>query len=148
MGACNFDTVGYGKTAQEAFSGAVAEAEYEHGHGGYTGTIADKGGFTLFAIPTRAQPSVIDALGQYWVEYDWGELGSVRQTPKVKKEHWPKGFGKKYRELVRRLYQVYDDKWGAAVCIELRGKAAERYKRFRRPRRGQKVFYFCGMASE
>lgn len=47
MGACDFEEVGYGKTAEEAFRDAVAHAQYEHGHGGYSGTIAEKHGFVL-----------------------------------------------------------------------------------------------------
>lgn len=42
MGASGFMTISPGKTAQEAFSSAVKEAKYESGHGGYTGTIAEK----------------------------------------------------------------------------------------------------------
>ena len=42
MGATEFFTTSSGKTAQEAFRSAVEEAQYEYGHGGYTGTIAEK----------------------------------------------------------------------------------------------------------
>ena len=42
MGAETFEIFGYGKTAREAFSAAREDAQYEHGHGGYTGTIAEK----------------------------------------------------------------------------------------------------------
>lgn len=42
MGADTFEIFGYGKTAREAFSAAREDAQYEHGHGGYTGTIAEK----------------------------------------------------------------------------------------------------------
>lgn len=42
MGAVDFYTEGEGPTLQKAFNKAVEEAQYEHGHGGYTGTIAEK----------------------------------------------------------------------------------------------------------
>jgi hypothetical protein len=47
MGACDFQSIAVGKTAQEAFRAAVEEAAYEHGHGGYTGTIAEKQDFVM-----------------------------------------------------------------------------------------------------
>jgi len=34
-------------TARAAFDGAVEDAKYEHGHGGYTGTIAEKQSFVM-----------------------------------------------------------------------------------------------------
>lgn len=40
MGATNFMAFGKGKTAREAFDALVAEAEYEHGHDPYNGTIS------------------------------------------------------------------------------------------------------------
>lgn len=46
-GAQDFWTVGVGKTADEAFHAAVEKAGYEHGHGGYTGSIAEKDRFVL-----------------------------------------------------------------------------------------------------
>ena len=42
MGIANFATTATGKTMKEAFNKAVEQAQHEHGHGGYTGTIAEK----------------------------------------------------------------------------------------------------------
>lgn len=56
MGATNFETTATGKTAREAFLNAVNEAHYWHGHGGYTGTIAEKPGFIEFAVPLAELP--------------------------------------------------------------------------------------------
>ncbi len=48
MGGTDFYTVGEGATIDEAFRNAVKEAEYQSGHGSYSGTISEKGeGFTL-----------------------------------------------------------------------------------------------------
>lgn len=55
-GGQDFATVGTGKTAQEAFNNAASEARHEHGHGGYTGTIAEKHGFVLVAPPKGIEP--------------------------------------------------------------------------------------------
>lgn len=51
MGACTFMTKAKGKTAQAAFNTARDEAQWEHGHGGYTGTIAEKGSFVTVSPP-------------------------------------------------------------------------------------------------
>ncbi len=47
MGAEQFTCKARGKTAKEAFRAAVEEARYENGHGGYTGTIAEKSDFKM-----------------------------------------------------------------------------------------------------
>lgn len=45
MGACDFTAVGRGPNAEKAYRNAVEEAEYEHGHDGYNGTISTSRGF-------------------------------------------------------------------------------------------------------
>ena len=47
MGAAEFCTRAHGKTAKEAFASAVEIARYEVGHGGYTGSIAEKSDFKM-----------------------------------------------------------------------------------------------------
>ena len=47
MGAEAFSTISYGKSADDAFRTAKIDAEYEHGHAGYTGTIAEKDSFVM-----------------------------------------------------------------------------------------------------
>jgi len=42
MGAAEFYDVGGGASVSEAFNSLVEDARYEYGHGGYTGTIAEK----------------------------------------------------------------------------------------------------------
>ncbi|MER0477053.1 hypothetical protein ABR737_01540 [Streptomyces sp. Edi2] len=42
MGAEYFSVYQDGTAVEHAFRDAVEDAEYEHGHGGYTGTIAEK----------------------------------------------------------------------------------------------------------
>ena len=42
MGADTFTTSAKGRTAEEAFRAAREDACHWHGHGGYTGTIAEK----------------------------------------------------------------------------------------------------------
>lgn len=50
MGACEFEVTVKAKTANEAFDSAVQRAQWESGHGGYSGTIAEKHGFKLIAV--------------------------------------------------------------------------------------------------
>lgn len=45
MGAEFFETKSNGKSVEEAFKKAVDQALYDHGHSGYTGTIAEKDEF-------------------------------------------------------------------------------------------------------
>jgi hypothetical protein len=47
MGAESFANYGTGATVQEAFGAVTQQARYEYGHGGYTGTIAEKRSFHL-----------------------------------------------------------------------------------------------------
>ena len=56
MGAQVFTTTAKGSDARNAFIGAVREAQYECGHGGYTGTIAEKDGFTVIPLKEGHEP--------------------------------------------------------------------------------------------
>jgi hypothetical protein len=88
MGACDFTVGAKGATAKEAFSRAIEDARYERGHGGYTGTIAEKGTFVkLGAAKTKkeayalAQQFMDD--GDPRIDDKWGPAGciEVEDTP-------------------------------------------------------------------
>lgn len=83
------------KSANDAFYSAKENAQYEHGHGGYSGTIAEKDGFRIVNPPTGM--SVRDFIRAI-EDYD-GESSDVNPT-------------------VREAWKIYDDKWGPALCIE------------------------------
>jgi len=51
MGATDFMVTSTGKNAKEAFRNAVHRAEYDYGHRGYTGTIAEKDSYTMIPLP-------------------------------------------------------------------------------------------------
>lgn len=53
MGASDFFDTAEGKTPEEAFWRAVEQAQYMEGHGGYTGTIAEKGEFVMIDVPAE-----------------------------------------------------------------------------------------------
>lgn len=54
MGANEFYTYSPGKDAGEAFGAARAQALHEHGHGGFTGTLAEKTEYVI--INDQPQP--------------------------------------------------------------------------------------------
>ncbi len=56
MGSAVFTTIAKGGDAREAFISAVREAQYDYGHAGYTGTIAEKDNFTVIPLAEGATP--------------------------------------------------------------------------------------------
>lgn len=96
MGACSFEThVKVNKTTsdQDAFTSAREQAQFDSGHGGYTGTLAEKSSFTMIArVKSRENADrIISAL--------YNTTGPGVHT---------------YRE---EAAQVIDDKWGPAGAI-------------------------------
>lgn len=81
MGAESFVTRSKGKTAQEAFGAARDEAADERGHGGYTGTIAEKHEFTLIEMPDGANvdnycAELINSADER-IDDKWGPAGCI-----------------------------------------------------------------------
>lgn len=97
MGAEQFSTTARGKTAQEAFDDAREKAWYDHGHAGYTGTIAEKPGFTM-ALVQRIEQQDAEQLADDVASGDGSKL--VR------------------KDTYQRLCKAYEDKWGPALCIQ------------------------------
>jgi hypothetical protein len=56
MGAETFIVKAHGKNAAQAFQAAVQQACYDHGHSGYTGTIAEKGEYVMIPLPKDTNP--------------------------------------------------------------------------------------------
>ena len=80
MGGESFITASWGKTTEEAFKSAVERAEYDHGHAGYTGTIAEKDSFLMVKLPEHKDP--IDFAnelikGNNEVSDKWGPCGCI-----------------------------------------------------------------------
>lgn len=81
MDAQEFQTSSQGKTAKEAFANAISEAQYESGHGGYTGTIAEKHTFVMIVCPDGIVPhkyanQLLDD-GDSRIEDKWGPAGCI-----------------------------------------------------------------------
>ena len=56
MGATNFMTTAKGKSLDDAFDAATYQARFEYGHGGYTGSIAEKDHVMEVRPPMRVPP--------------------------------------------------------------------------------------------
>jgi len=81
MGAHSFYTTSQGRTAKEAFTKAVQDARYEYGHGGYTGTIAEKDKFVMIECPKGAIPeeyaNELLNNSDYRIDDKWGPAGCI-----------------------------------------------------------------------
>jgi hypothetical protein len=90
MGAETFRVTARAKTASEAFETLYQKAKYDHGHAGYTGTIAEKPGFRIFETPEGMTPKeFIQAIESDKFAYD------------------------------EKVMEYYDDKWAVAVCVQV-----------------------------
>lgn len=94
MGANTFETMGRGRNAEAAFRTVVDQARHENGHGGYTGTIAEKHRFVMIDGPRR-----ID-----------GETDS----------DYRKRINEYVEQLINNGDRRIDDKHGPAGCICVR----------------------------
>lgn len=83
MGAMTFFTTGSGAGVRPAFLEARERAAWEHGHGGYTGTLAEKGEYVVIqAEPLPLQEAA--ELGQKLIDEQdpriddkWGPAGAI-----------------------------------------------------------------------
>jgi hypothetical protein len=82
MGACDFTTTARGKTAKEAFAAARSQAQYDHGHSGYSGTIAEKHEFVMIDVPKDQEPAkFVRSLvqdGDPRIDDKWGPAGCIK----------------------------------------------------------------------
>ena len=124
MGAEVFEQTASGKNPADAFGKAVEAAQYDHGHSGYTGTIAEKGGYTLMKLPEGV--TISQALE--WVD----SLGSEPA------EH---------KRFAKTCFDIYDDKWGDALAFEYLGADLEELRGDAKDVDGTRWFLFTGWAS-
>ena len=88
MGACDFECKTSAKSAKEAFRSLVEDALYESGHGGYSGTIAEKSSFRM--VSPRSGESVVDCVRRcmedlnHWSADKWGPAACVDGGPDLK----------------------------------------------------------------
>ena len=130
MGAVNFFQIAIGKDADTAFRTAKGEAQYDFGHAGYTGTIAEKHSFIIYDAPPNMSAF------KYAEMIENGNCNLFKIDPM-------------YADTLKRAIDCFDDKWGASVCIPLIGKELKEYKQAHGlEKTRKKVFIFCGMASD
>ncbi len=84
MGATTFDVLSTGSGPKEAFRKAVDRACYDHGHSGYTGTIAEKSEFINIRLPDGADPyeyvnKLINDCDER-IDDKWGPAGCLEIT--------------------------------------------------------------------
>jgi len=95
MGATTFvKTITTEKSAVEAFRDLRAAALYEHGHGGYTGTIAEKQEYIMITW-TRMPVTEAAALANKLLDQDddrvsdkWGPAGCIPINTPDNKNGW------------------------------------------------------------
>lgn len=82
MGSEVFYHTAAGKNAKEAFNNAKEEASYQHGHGGYTGTIAEKLEYVMIECPEGVHPAeYADKLieeDDSRIDDKWGPAGCIK----------------------------------------------------------------------
>ena len=81
MGADFFITAGEGATLKEAFAQALAQANWEHGHGGYSGTLAEKDSAAAMSTTLYWDDEVTqrchDLMSDERVDDKWGPAGAL-----------------------------------------------------------------------
>lgn len=140
MGAANFSVTVVGKTADAAFDSAVRDARYENGHGGYTGTIAEKHGFVMIRDKVEDVIARLDKRAsqpfdkdEFYSEAAWKDSQAYAKKLASSLRKNKKDYGLMAYALVSELNDPrVSDTWGDAGCIEV----------------GKGKFLFFGMASE
>jgi hypothetical protein len=80
MGAEEFYTEAGGHSAKAAFAAAQEDARYEYGHGGYTGSIAEKSSFRLVEPNMAETPAecIERHIRAETFDDKWGPAGCVK----------------------------------------------------------------------
>jgi hypothetical protein len=134
MGATTFHTDAYkADTVAEAYETAVRDALYWNGHGGYTGTIAEKGGYAVAEMPAGWSPAeffeCLSDISDDQVPTKLPTLDDVpdyvREDDKQRHLEWLiRSYNSHLKlaavvpaNLLKRYAETYNDKWGAAVAV-------------------------------
>lgn len=85
MGADQFEATSHGTDVADAFRTAREQARWDHGHGGDSGTIAEKDDYvmsssTVFADLTAARAHAKQAIDKDEVAGKWGPASAVEYT--------------------------------------------------------------------
>lgn len=82
MGAEIFYQYAEGQTVDKAFEAGLADAYYEYGHRGYTGSMAEKDSFVEIALPEGREAEeyaneLIEASDER-IDDKWGPAGAIK----------------------------------------------------------------------
>lgn len=137
MGADQFMENGKGKDVMDAFQKAVDQAAYEHGHGGYSGSLAEKRSYVEITPLEGVAPEEYAALvlyeaWQFMMDEEWDAKTERYVCPPFNKEKLHprslEAFNKYNLSAPGRLskvlkdYQSIYDKWGPAGAIKINEK--------------------------
>jgi len=85
MGATTFSNTAFGKNAEEAFITLIQDARHENGHGGYTGTIAEKHDYVIIVPEVFDSRAAAETYADKLMEEDdprisdkWGPAGCLK----------------------------------------------------------------------
>ena len=93
MGACDFTQFQQGNDLKAAFGVARDSAAWEHGHGGYTGTLAEKYDVELRSKTTMTYNEASEFISRDIEENDkWGPAFAVRVKRENKDKPPTEGF--------------------------------------------------------
>lgn len=113
MGADQFMTTARGRTATEAFKSAVDDARHEHGHGGYTGSIAEK---SRFVVIEKGEAAALAARLRAEAKKPDADAVEITSLAKSVEAGNPEALATALLELADRRVE---DKWGPAGCIRI-----------------------------
>ena len=82
-GGAQFVTFSEGEDANRAFRDAVDQAKHEHGHGGYTGTIAEAYDFKVKSRTPMSESDAYAYADAHVDDYDKGDCGAVPISKEV-----------------------------------------------------------------
>lgn len=126
MGATTFTDKATANTADEAFRNLVNEALWEYGHGGYSGTIAEKPGFTLLTPPGPYPDGVTaEKLAYHLLDCDYDNPCATRthrrnpETNQWEVQYTPDVYPANWTAWLQRAYSIAGSKWDEAACLQI-----------------------------
>jgi len=122
MGADSFEDYGSGATVAEAFHAVVERALWEHGHGGYSGTIAEKGQYALVNVPAGTDVrGLVDTLSMYGYWKQQAGRDSFEHHNQMGKDEAKAKIAEAKAKFpgidLSKLTDIYGDKWGPCLAI-------------------------------
>ena len=126
MGGTTFETYAEGRNAREAFATAHADACYEYGNGGYTGSLAEKSSFIEIPLPDAYKKKPMDFVNKLIEDDDprisdkWGPAGCICVSSKDLIEKVP------YATTVEKKEQVGARKWETIYTVIARSGSSSR----------------------